>query len=382
MMDVWLPLIMIVTVCVYAVMMIRWFIGWNLDFRSINTDHSMPHFRVTVVVAVRNEAERIVALLGTLSGQRYSKDLYEIIISDDFSEDDTLRLVREFISQNQSGVSVRLVQPEASSPTGKKAALDRAIAVSEGEIILTTDADCEMSNDWLAAMTNCFRDSQVNMAAGWVRLRSGRSLFSQLQAFEFLSLAGTTAATLISDFPLMCNGANLAFRKTAYLKFRKSGYGTDVPSGDDTFFMLHTAAESSGSVVFCHRREAIVTSETVDTFRDFIAQRIRWAGKVKLYREWRVKFTGLIVLLTNLILVVLPFMAMAGLLSVTFAVSLWTVKLIADILLLMKSAAFADQCKLLWLFLPASILYPFYQVLIGMISILRPRYHWKNRQWK
>lgn len=382
MMEVWLPLIMIVTVCVYAVMILRWFIGWNLDFRSKNQVQSTSHYRVSVVVAARNEAKRIVSLLEQLSVQRYSKELYEIIISDDFSEDDTVRLVTEFISQNQTGVKVRLVQSDDSSAPGKKAALDRAIAVVEGEIIITTDADCEVLPDWVPTMSGCFSDPKVKMSVGWVRLKSGHSFFSTLQAFEFLSLAGTTAATIISDFPLMCNGANLAFRKTAYQNFRKSGYGAEVPSGDDTFFMLQVASEGPGSVVFCNRREAIITSETVDGLGEFISQRIRWAGKVRLYREWRVRLTGIIVLLTNLILVTLPVMAMAGLVSLTFVVSLWMVKLFADSWLLMKSAAFADQRKLLWLFLPASIIYPFYQAGIGFISIFRPRYQWKNRNWK
>ena len=83
-----------------------------------------------------------------------------------------------------------------------------------------------------------------------------------------------------------------------------------------------------------------------------------------------------------MILVILPLMAMAGLVSFTFALTLWVVKLFADSWLLMKSAAFADQRKLLWLFLPASVIYPFYQAGIGVISIFRPRYQWKNRNWK
>ncbi len=52
--------------------------------------------RISVLVAVRNEAENIIALLLDLEKQTFPKSLFEVILIDDFSEDDTSELIIDF----------------------------------------------------------------------------------------------------------------------------------------------------------------------------------------------------------------------------------------------------------------------------------------------
>src|SRR5688500_7194092 len=55
-----------------------------------------PKTRISVLVAVRNEAAAILNLLQGLEKQTYPRELFEVIIIDDFSEDKTVALVQDF----------------------------------------------------------------------------------------------------------------------------------------------------------------------------------------------------------------------------------------------------------------------------------------------
>ena len=77
----------------YVVMIIYFYYGWkkiqpfNLEVRSTN-------LTVSVVVAVRNEEENINSLIKNLKSQDYNSTLFDIIIIDDHSIDNTLEILK------------------------------------------------------------------------------------------------------------------------------------------------------------------------------------------------------------------------------------------------------------------------------------------------
>ncbi len=379
MMDTFLFLFPVITVCIYALIVIHWFIAWNLFPRS-RSDVRIPDLKVSVLVAVRNESENIKVLLNDLILQSYPSSQFEIIITDDHSEDDTVRLAEDFIRDKQSNAVVSLLKSE-NDGKGKKAALNKAVLAAEGEVILITDADCRVGRNWVQSMVQQFSNPDVDMVTGWVKIEPDKRFFSKLQAFEFLSLAATGATSVIADSPLMCNGANLAYRKRVFTEQGGFSYGSESPSGDDTFLMLAVAKSGRGKVVFCNNPEAAVSTKPLNDWRAFIFQRIRWGGKVKHYREKYIGRYGLLIFMANLMLLLLPLMALAGKVDVAYAIMLWSFKVFADMLLLMKAANFSKQQYLLWLFLPASIFYPLYAVAGSLLSMIPVQYEWKNRKW-
>ena len=74
---------------------------------------------------------------------------------------------------------------------GKKAAIEYSVAKSQGELIITTDADCLMGPDWLSSMIQPFHQPQTQMVLGAVKL-VGDSLFQKMQSLEFSALMGVT----------------------------------------------------------------------------------------------------------------------------------------------------------------------------------------------
>jgi glycosyltransferase involved in cell wall biosynthesis len=85
--------------------------------------------KVSVLIAARNEEKNIEKLLQSIYNQTFPKELYEVIIVDDHSEDDTKKIVNNFIN-NYKDINIRLL--EAESEGKKKAISQRALEDIKG----------------------------------------------------------------------------------------------------------------------------------------------------------------------------------------------------------------------------------------------------------
>ena len=85
--------IILVIAGLYLVCIAAFTIGlYNLRERFDNIDKSSKT-KVSVLIAARNEEENIKTLLSSLYGQTFRKDLFEVIIMDDNSEDRTKEII-------------------------------------------------------------------------------------------------------------------------------------------------------------------------------------------------------------------------------------------------------------------------------------------------
>src|SRR5688572_12389412 len=182
----------------------------------------------TVIVPVRNEARSISVLLQQLQALDYPD--FEVIVVDDHSDDQTKALVDFFSKQDKR---IRLITNEGK---GKKKAITTAIGQSKGTIIVTTDGDCQVQRGWLHGINQKFQDAKTMMVFGGVSIQS-HSFFSTLQALEFSSLIGSGVALWAQGKPVMCNGANLAFRKEVFQQVGGYAGNEHIASGDDEFLM-------------------------------------------------------------------------------------------------------------------------------------------------
>src|SRR5947208_11712287 len=126
----------IVFLLLYA-MLIRYYArGW----RSLGEKTNAPQAAtfISVIVPARNEENNIPALLSAISEQTYPKELFELIIVDDFSTDNTAKLVREYKKEN-----TRLIQPGKDAlPSSKKKTIEAGTNIARDHLIVYTDADC------------------------------------------------------------------------------------------------------------------------------------------------------------------------------------------------------------------------------------------------
>ena len=372
-----------IVVFTYVVWVARNNMAWinyvNRKFRNPINDL----ISVSVVVAARDEEENIENLLHALLNQNYPPSKFQVIISNDFSSDATASLCTGMEHKfQQCGIQFFLVNPSENQTSGKKAALERAITKATGKLILTTDADCIVSPDWIASYAAKYAETAASMITGFIKIKESKSLFANMQAIDVLSLSGVGATSVISNKPLMCNGANLAFTKEAFIDAGGYNYGADQPGGDDTYLMLKIKQRFPGKIVFNNDPGSIVTTGAQPDLKNFIWQRIRWASKVKYYNEKYIRNTGLLIFATNLILILVATLAVAGWLYWMVALLLWILKAAADLLFLFHLASFTSQHRLLFVFLPAQMLYPFYSVAGTLIAMKKMDYNWKNRNYK
>jgi poly-beta-1,6-N-acetyl-D-glucosamine synthase len=329
---------------------------------------------ISVIIPFRNEMFNIPSLMKSLYAQNY-KEEFEVILVDDHSDDDSLLILKK----NLTG-KFKLVQlPDGRQ--GKKAALHFGIQQASGEVIVTTDADCEAPQEWLRKINQHFEREETKMVVGPVRLQPSNSILSQMQALEFSSLIGVSGATIGLGNPTMCNGANLAFKKSAYQEVNGYVGNEEIPSGDDEFLMRKIATRWKNSILFLNDSQAVVYTSPPKSLVAFIQQRLRWAGKWKHNSSSFTQLVALVILFFNLSFIVFFGWCSVGTPPWKTGVALWMLKMFAEILFLFPVSSFLSL-RWRWLsFFALQFTYPFYAVFIGVLSQIKG-YQWKNRYLK
>ena len=330
--------------------------------------------KVSVLIAARNEEKNIVKLLQSLYNQTFPKELYEVIIVDDHSEDNTRKYIEEFINNNKD-INIKLLKAESE---GKKKAISQALHNAENELIMVTDADCELNSLWIESIAAFYQDKKCKMILAPVLLSPANNLFEKMQVLEHLSLIASTAGSASIGVPVMCNGANMAYEREAALEVEKLRHDFNIESGDD-MFLLEQFVKKYGhkNVKFFLEKTTIVKTKTCKTIKEFLRQRRRWVSKSKSYTNCKIILTALAVLFFNLSIVSL-------LLSAFFIPALWSLyilltllKFFIDFPILKSIANFMDQGKILRWTLPLEFIYPFYVVFVA-ISGLFLKVNWKR----
>lgn len=114
---------------------------------------------VTVVLSAHNEESRIIARLQNLLAADYPPEQFNLVVVSDGSTDETARQVRSLANPRVQ----LLIQ---SQRLGKAAALDRALAVAEGEIVVFADVRQTFAPDAIARLVRHFSLPQVGAVSG------------------------------------------------------------------------------------------------------------------------------------------------------------------------------------------------------------------------
>lgn len=323
--------------------------------------------KTAVVVAARNEAENVAALLKSLSEQMHKPD--EIIFCDDHSEDGTAHVIAD--NAKLLSLSVRVIK---SDGTGKKHALTRAIAMSSSDIILVTDADCTLPADWIHTHVKTYNDPQIIYVAGMVDVMESEGI-SAVAAIEniFLQTASTGLGKL--GIPFLSNGANMSFRKSWFDNW--GGFqGDESASGDDVRLLIRAAARPH-SIAWLSRTSVVRTAAAV-TFGEQVNQRSRWLSKLLKMQGPLAWLSGSVLLTVQMIvpLFVIRLVVFGEAESaLTVAVIL---KSFIELLLLSLTIPIFQRPILLLFYPLAMIVYPAVAV-ISLVKALGGKTKWKGR---
>lgn len=362
---------------IYMLLLFTLLVGWVRIRRQPMPQRTADPSPVSVIVAARNEADNIGSLLDDLRSTAFPPDRFEVIIVDDHSTDTTPEIVRQAIATFPQAKFLQL--PEGR--TGKKAALLLGIEQSRFGVIATTDADCTVSKNWLTCLASYFGSAQTKLLVGPVKIAENHSFIDSLQVMEFVSVAGTTAATVGLGHPVMANGANLAFRKETFAELGGYDDNLAIASGDDEFLLRKVFRKYPDGIRYLNYYEAAITTPPLPTIAALVSQRIRWAGKWRHNSDWVARALAFFVLVSQfsfLSLIILSVWQPA--LPIAIGIGLLVIKLLMEGVFIAWVSRFLDRRFDVLAFVVLEILYPFYVLFIGIGSLFLS-FQWKGRRY-
>lgn len=279
----WLLVVTVAIQCGYAFYFFSRFFGSTPLAAGVQ---SRPE-PVSVVICARNEALNLKKNLPAILQQIYTNDagknLYEVIVVNDASDDDTEKLLYEMEQEYSHLWHITIAPDDERNLPGKKFALHHGVAYATYHRLLFTDADCRpASRHWLAAMVAPINEGkQIVCGFGGYDRRPGLlNAFIRWETLHtFLQMAGYARA----GKPYMAVGRNLACTKEIFLRAENSEAWSAVPSGDDDLLMACCAEEANTAVVAVP--EAHTFSEAKLTWTSWLHQKQRHLSTGKYYKE-------------------------------------------------------------------------------------------------
>jgi cellulose synthase/poly-beta-1,6-N-acetylglucosamine synthase-like glycosyltransferase len=369
--------ICIVLCLLYVLLMGLYLWGWHAkqDFREM--PGYQPQTRISVIIPARNEAENIGACVASVLGGDYPRELLQVIVVDDFSEDGTAGFAAI------AGAEVLRMDTLPADPEGsrafKKKALAAGIATSSGELIVTTDADCIAPKGWLRVIAAVYERAEAAAVIGPVAFHDGSRIVEMFQSIDFTTMQGITAAAHQLGLGNMANGANFAFARDAYEAV--GGYRdiSGLASGDD-YLLLHKLKQRyPQGIRYLKSRDAIIRTAAQPDWRSFFRQRIRWASKSGKYPDHRLTAILTLVYLFNVALTGAALAAAFGAFPWMLCGALFFFKVIAELIFLWPVSGFYGKRGELIRFPFLQPLHILYIVSAGFMGMARS-YEWKGRQ--
>ena len=352
-------------------------INWKKNIQTTFEKILEPSLSISIIVCARNEEHNIEACLKSLIALDYPRELYQIIIVDDHSEDQTAEIVRSY-----SGVQLlRLSDKLKGKRTGsyKKQGIKYGIENSTGDWIVTTDADCVVNPSWLRSILSLQKESDCDFIAGPVMIKNQNTIWGRFEALDFMGMMGLTGAGINSEKWFLANGANMAFSRSCFNQLEV--YRENYASGDDVY-LIRAFREANFKIKFNVDPNAVVKTRGNETFAGFIKQRIRWGTKNKnpgSISAGLMMSIPFLFALAILFLLGFSFFSLSAFVVLLFVVFLkWAI----DYFYLIQLAEHFNLQKLLIGFSVSSVLHILYISLFGISALLVRKYKWKGRTVK
>ena len=369
--------------CLYIAFIFLYIKWWKKLPYFQNTEGYLPTTFISVLIPARNEQDNIVQCLDAIVKGHYPKNLFEIIVIDDHSDDLTPQYVRDFAAQN---AQVRLIELKnyvklSGNQPFKKRAIEAAIGEAQGELIVTTDADCLAQANWLSLLAQFYEKTGKRFIAAPVNFHEEKSFFERFQSLDYIGMMGVTGAGVEGKFTNMCNGANLAYQKKLF--YEVGGFkGIDhVASGDDMLLMQKIARFHPDALGFLKNPEATVFTKAKETVAEFLSQRLRWASKSSSYTEFFTVFqlASVFVYCYSIALSLCLSIFYDKIFFILFLIQLG-IKTISDYFFLRMMTGFFNRTDLMRPFLTPQYMHILYIIIVGSLANFKKTYTWKGRK--
>lgn len=333
------------------------------DISIVTNGKNLPG--LSVLIPIRNEAEKLPVLLESLEGQTCPPEFFEIIFIDDGSTDQSRAIISKYISYTSLHMKLLDILPGEGSP--KKRAIELGIKDSKFNLIATTDGDCILPENWISTLQDML--STKHFIFGPVIFKEEpNSLWHTWQKIEFSSLIGSAAVGSFLGRPFMASAANMAFRKSTFDTIGGYDGNRHIASGDDEFLLKKIVQQVPQGVQFLKSKKMAVVTQAKNNLFDFYHQRLRWAGKWKYQKG---KMPAVYVFFVHLFM-----------LSALFSGhwDLVLLKIITEAIFLVTLVRFFYKTSFLTVLPVTQLSYPLYVLIMGISVLFNKKYTWKNRE--
>jgi glycosyltransferase involved in cell wall biosynthesis len=256
---------------------------WKADRNS----EFYPESGVSVIICARNEALNLMRTLPLVLAQNYySKSggrLFEVIVVDDQSVDNTASLLSKFAEKHQHLRIVTISDNEPRTLPGKKFALSKGVAEAAHDYIVMIDADCEpASRLWLFYMALPL-DNGKDIVAGYGGLTAFPGLLNLFIRAETVHTFLQYYTYSLAGIPYMAVGRNLACKKYLIEYARAQPIWKTTPSGDDDLLIRLTA--TADNLVVNTAPMSFTYSAPKRTWKAWVHQKQRHFSTGKLYKK-------------------------------------------------------------------------------------------------
>lgn len=231
---------------------------------------------ISVIIAFKNEAQNLQILINALRNQNYPTDKFEVILVDDYSDDDSFQLAKKLISDEPN---FKVIKNRYNA--GKKNALQTGIEEARFDILLFTDADCIPKPDWIKSFSTEF-DSNTDLVYGYSPFFAEKNFINFLCRYENLFTSTLMTAFHNIDYPYMSFGRNLSYRKSLFERIGGFQQIQKSLSGDDDLF-FQLAIKNNARVKLAFNSDSIVFTKCASNFKKYFNQKSRHISASKFY---------------------------------------------------------------------------------------------------
>jgi 1,2-diacylglycerol 3-beta-glucosyltransferase len=237
--------------------------------------------RVTAIVACKDEEAVVEDIVASLCALDYPSDLLQLVVVDDGSSDRTGEILGEIAARQRR---LHCLHRPPGAGGGKSGALNCALAVADGDVVVVFDADHRPRPDVIRRLARHFEDPGVGAVQGRCQIRNADdSPLSRLIAIDYLAgyLVNEYGRQALYELPAY-GGANCAVRTSSLMAIGGWNVRSVTEDTDLTLRLVLRGERVRYDVT------AVDEEEAVATLRQFWRQRYRWArGHQQVWREYR-----------------------------------------------------------------------------------------------
>ncbi len=229
--------------------------------------------KVSVVVAARNEEEKIQKCILSIQSSNY--DNYQIIAINDRSSDKTGEILDNLAKSIKNLKVVHILNDsQKGNLKGKAGALHQGFLNSDADIFMVTDADCVVGKEWISSVVAEFQNDEIAIVPSFTLIKGNR-FFDKIQAVEWVYMHTMASAGVNWGVPLGCYGNNLSISAKKY--FEIGGYEKIKFSVTEDLALLQGLIKNGGKAHYKCSYASAVHTLPEKTFKDYFNQHRRWA---------------------------------------------------------------------------------------------------------